>query len=62
LQVVEPPQQSLEIADPVAIGVHIGADREAIKDAVLVPEIVDHPSENPVVRFYLRPKPAQDDK
>ena len=42
VQIVEPPQQALEIADAVAVGVHVGADGEAIDDAVLVPEVVDH--------------------
>src|SRR6202043_2575850 len=30
LQVIEAPKQSLEIADAVAIGIHIGANRQAI--------------------------------
>ena len=42
VQIIQPPQQSLEIADAVAIGVHIGADGKAIEDGVLVPEVVDH--------------------
>ena len=42
VQIIQPPQQALEIADAVAIGVHIGADGEAIDHAVLVPEVVDH--------------------
>ena len=42
LQVIQPSQQAFEIADAVAIGVHIGADGEAIEHAVLVPEVVDH--------------------
>ena len=42
LQIIQPPQQALEIADAVAIGVHIGADGKAIEYAVLVPEVVDH--------------------
>jgi hypothetical protein len=42
VQIIQPPQQSLEIADAVVIGVHIGANGEAIDHAVLVPEVVDH--------------------
>ena len=42
LQIIQPPQQALEIADAVAVGVHIGADGKAIEHAVLVPEVVDH--------------------
>ena len=42
VQIVEPPHQSLEIADAVAVGIHIGADGQAIDNGVLVPEIVDH--------------------
>jgi hypothetical protein len=42
MQVIQAPHQALEIADAVAVGVHIGADGEAIDDRVLVPEIVDH--------------------
>ena len=42
VQIVKPAQQSLEIADAVSIGIHIGADGKTIEDAILVPEIVDH--------------------
>ena len=42
VQIIEPAQQALEIADAIAVGVHIGADGQAIDDGVLVPEIVDH--------------------
>jgi hypothetical protein len=48
LQIVQPAQQSLEVADAVAIGVHIGADGQTIKDAVFVPEVVDHGRGSPV--------------
>ena len=41
-QIIKSPQHALEIADAVAIGVHIGADGQTIEHAVLVPEIVDH--------------------
>jgi hypothetical protein len=42
VQIIQPPQQSLEVADAIAVGVHIGADRKAVENRVLVPEIVDH--------------------
>jgi len=42
LQVVEAPQQSREISDAVAVGVHEAADGQAIDHCVLVPEVVDH--------------------
>ena len=42
MQVIQPAHQPLEIADAVAVGVHVGADGKAIDDRVLVPEIVDH--------------------
>src|SRR3569833_2976688 len=42
VQIIEPAQEALEVADAVAVGVHIGADRQAIDHAVLVPEIVEH--------------------
>jgi hypothetical protein len=42
-QVVEAPHQPLEVPHPIAVGVHEGADVEAVKDGVLVPEVVDHP-------------------
>src|SRR6202012_3261685 len=47
VQIVKPAQQSLEIADAVAISIHIGADGKTIEDAVLVPEIVDHQTSLP---------------
>ena len=49
MQIVETTHQALEIADAVAVGIHVGADGQAIDHAVLVPEIVDH---------GLRPAPA----
>ncbi len=42
VQVIEAAHQAGEIADAVAIGIHVGADRQAVDDRVLVPEIVDH--------------------
>jgi len=42
VQIVETPQQPFEVADAVAIGIHIGANRKAIEHAVLVPKIVNH--------------------
>src|SRR5438477_546236 len=42
VQIIETPHQPGEIADPVAIGIHIAADRQAVEDRVLVPEVVDH--------------------
>ncbi len=50
VQIIQPPQQAFEIADPVAIGIHIGADGKAIDDAVLVPEIVNHAGQPSSVR------------
>ena len=44
VQIIEAAHQPLEIADAVAVGVHVGADRQAIDDRVLVPEVVDHPA------------------
>src|ERR1700744_6341250 len=43
VQIIEPAQQTLEVTDAVAVGVHEGADGEAIDHAVLVPEVVYHP-------------------
>src|SRR2546423_6918758 len=42
VQIIQPAQQPLEITDAVAVGIHIGADRKTVDDAVLVPEVVDH--------------------
>ena len=44
VQIIEPAHQALEVADAVAVGVHVGADGQAIDDTVLVPEVVDHAS------------------
>jgi hypothetical protein len=43
VQVVETAHQAGEIADAVAVGIHVGSDGEAVDHRVLVPEIVDHP-------------------
>ena len=42
VQVIQAAHQPLEVADAVAIGIHVGADRQAVDHRVLVPEIVDH--------------------
>jgi hypothetical protein len=41
VEVVQAAHESLEVPDSVSVGVHEGADGEAIDDRVLVPEIVD---------------------
>src|SRR5262245_3631836 len=47
VQIVEPPRQAAKIADAVTIGIHVGADREAINDGILVPEVADHAASLP---------------
>jgi hypothetical protein len=42
VQIVEPAHQALKVTDPIRVGIHVGADREAIDDRVLVPEVLDH--------------------
>ena len=42
LEVVEAAHEAAEVADAVAVGVHEGADVEAVEDGVLVPEVVNH--------------------
>src|SRR5579871_5593272 len=42
MQIVQPAHQPLEVADAVAVGVHVGGDRQAINDRILVPEVLDH--------------------
>jgi hypothetical protein len=43
MQIIQTAQQPFEVADAVGIGVHVGADRQTIEDAILVPKVVDHP-------------------
>jgi hypothetical protein len=42
VEVIQAAHQPLEVADAVAIGIHVGADRQAVDHRVLVPQIVDH--------------------
>nr|WP_202797335.1 hypothetical protein [Chthoniobacter flavus] len=42
VQVIQPPHQSLKIADAIAVLVHEGIDIQGIDDGVFVPEILDH--------------------
>src|SRR5215472_7885437 len=42
MQVVETAHQTLEVADAVAVGIHVGSNRQAIDHRILVPKIVDH--------------------
>src|SRR6185437_14407803 len=50
MEIVQASCQAAEVADAIAVGVHVGADRQAIDDGVLVPEIADH---------ALRPVPVE---
>src|ERR1700694_1360076 len=56
MQIIQPALQSLEVADAVTIGIHIGADGKTIEDAVLVPEVVDHAEAALSVRLGQRPR------
>ena len=42
VQVIQAAHQPLEVADPVPIGIHVGADRQAVDHRILVPEVIDH--------------------
>src|SRR5262249_49483809 len=42
MQVIQAAHQPLEVTNTITIGIHVGADRQAINHRVLVPEIVDH--------------------
>ena len=42
LQIIQPAQEALKIADSVGIGIEVGSNGEAINDCVFVPEVVDH--------------------
>src|SRR5262245_46975794 len=42
MKIVQPPFQPTKVADAVAVGIHVGADRQAIDYCVLVPKIIDH--------------------
>jgi hypothetical protein len=41
LKIVQPPHQTFEVADTIAVRVLVLLDVEAIHDGVLVPEVVD---------------------
>ncbi len=53
LDVVEPVRQSAEVADPVAVRVHVGVDVDAVDDGVLVPEV-----EHALRSSSIRARPA----
>src|SRR3954463_16433468 len=59
LQIIQPAQQSFEVADAVAVGIHISADGQAVENRVLVPEIVDHPTQPSAIRYRRRYKAAR---
>ena len=42
MQIIQAAHEPLEVADPVASGVQVGGDRQAINDGILVPKIFDH--------------------
>ena len=42
MEIVQASLQPAEVANAIAIGIHVGADRQAIDDGVLVPKVTDH--------------------
>ena len=42
LQVVQAANQPLKVADTVAVCIHIGSNRQAVDNSVLVPKVIDH--------------------
>src|ERR1700719_2898945 len=42
MQIIQAARQAREIADAIAIAIHIGAYRKAINDRILVPQVIDH--------------------
>jgi electron transfer flavoprotein alpha subunit len=42
MQIIEAAHQSLEIARPIAVSVHVSTDRQTVDHGVLVPKIVNH--------------------
>ena len=40
-EVIEPPRQAFEVADAVAVAVHVGGDVEAVDDRVLEPVVIN---------------------
>ena len=42
VEIVQASRQTAEVANAIAIGIHVGADRQAIDDGVLVPKVTDH--------------------
>ena len=42
MQIVETPHKSAKIADSIGVGIHVGANRQAVHDRILVPKVVDH--------------------
>ena len=43
MQIIQAPHKSLEIANAVAVGIHVCADGKAVDYCVFIPEIVNHP-------------------
>lgn len=42
LEVVQPPNQPLKVADAVAVCIHKGSNGQAVENGVLVLKIIDH--------------------
>jgi hypothetical protein len=42
VQIIQTTHQTLEVADPVAVGVHVSSHRQTIDHRVLVPKVTDH--------------------
>ena len=42
MQIIEAPHKAAEIAGPIAVRVHVGTNRKAVDDRVLVPKVIDH--------------------
>jgi hypothetical protein len=55
VQVVQAPRQALEVADAVAVAVHVGGDVEAVEDRVLEPIVVNRHAASLGSVCYLPP-------
>ena len=42
LEIIQTPHEAFEVADPVAVCIHISCNGKAIDNRIFVPEIVDH--------------------
>ena len=49
VQIIQTAHEPLEVTDSISIGIHEGADRKTINHRILIPKVIDHELNAPLI-------------